>query len=165
MTSRRFSSDEIAYVRHSPTGPPFAHKRRRHTSVQKAGIAYERKVQGLLAQVYGDLYVPSPWFTYRLRGPRTRRASWCQPDGLLFEPGRQRITCIEVKLRHTPDAWHQLFEQYIPLLRFAFTAWKVAGCEVVRWYDPAISCPQRAFLCKRPEDVNLNAFGVHICRA
>ena len=87
---------------------------------------------------------------------------WCQPDGLLFEPEKNRVIVTEFKLRHCSEAWFQLFELYCPVVRFMFPGWRVAGLEVCRWFDPATPVPAIVRKRENPLDVIDGDFNVHI---
>lgn len=132
------------------------------TTAQKRGKQYERKALVALEEVYAHELVPHPWFYYQDRFDHPR---WCQPDALLIRPYQGKITIIEIKLRHTADAYHQLFELYLPIVKWTFgPQWKYSCCEVVRWYDAAEKVPEPARLCNEPDLANPGVFGVYICR-
>lgn len=149
---------EFAYLTHDDPGFP---KRRRRTPAQQRGVLYEKRVHGVLEGRFRHEYLPSPWFYYK--DVWARRAYWCQPDGLLLLPRQGKIIICEVKLRHTREAYYQLFELYLPVVKHAFgPAWGYSCCEIVRWYDPAEPCPEPPVMAKSPDIVNPGAFGVHI---
>lgn len=127
----------VSAARHIPQPPPFLHGRDRKTGAQLAGLAYEAKVQEHLLRSYGDSYIVSPWFEYRLLGEG--KARWCQADGLLLDLDRGKIVVVEVKLKHTRRAEDQLFTLYIPVLTRMFPPhlWDLCALEVVRYFDPS----------------------------
>ena len=130
------------------------------TPREKAGIAYEKKVHRRLYDLYGLDYIPSQWFTY-FDGESIKH---CQPDGLLLFPQEQLMVIVEVKYSHTPDAFWQLEHLYVPVLR-AFmrdSGWRIATCEVVKWFDPAVAFPVRPTLRESLVDVRVGEFAVHI---
>ena len=145
------------------TAPHFQSNGRAYTASQKRGMAYEKKVQAAFLEKYDHLYLPSPWFHYEEEG--SGRKHYCQPDGLLFNPSRQRIVIVEIKLQHTRMAYQQLFNLYRPVVEHVFSPWNIGCCEITRWYDPAEPVPVPARLCRQPDDVNLGVFGVHILKA
>lgn len=149
---------EFAYLTHDT--PAFA-RNGRYTPGQMRGIRYERKIVEYLERKHSYRFIPHPWFYYKDR--HEDRARWCQPDGLLFS-ARGRLTICEIKLRHTRDAYYQLFELYLPIVKHVFPGWKHAVVEIVRWFDSAEPTPEKAFLCKEPELVDPGAFGVTICK-
>lgn len=141
--------------------PPPALKRKRYTGRRLAGVQYEKKVQAHLCDLYPDRYIPSPWLKFFAEG----KWRWCQPDGLLLDIKRGRITIVEVKYQHTADAWWQVRHLYEPVLRAIFPAelWHFDACEIVKWYDPEITFPERVVLAQEV-DMKHPAFKVHIWR-
>ena len=135
--------------------------RKRFTGRRLEGVRYERKAQTYLLWLYGEYYVDSPWLRFYADG--TWR--WCQPDGLHFDVKRGIITIVEMKYQHTPDAWWQVKRLYQPVLEAIFprTMWQYRACEVVQWYDPDVSFPERVVLA---QDVTMDCpgFKVHIYR-
>lgn len=87
---------------------------------------------------------------------------FCQTDGLLFTPEEKKVLILEFKLKHTADAYFQIEEKYLPVLRRLFPKWIIATCEVVKWYDQCTAFPTEVKLRKRPEDTLPGEFGVHI---
>lgn len=69
---------------------------------------------------------------------------------------------MEYKLRHCSEAWFQLFDLYIPVLRVLFPGWSFAGIEVCKWFDPATSVPQQPRFRENPMDAVTGEFNVHI---
>jgi hypothetical protein len=92
--------------------------------------------------------------------------NYAQPDGLLFDVRKGLLTIIEIKYSHTPDAYFQLLDKYLPLMQSWLdkSIWNFAVCEVVWWYDKAISYPCEVRLCKTIDIARPGEFGVHICR-
>lgn len=117
-----------------------------YTGARRQGVLYERKVQEHLSELYGDDYMPGPWFKFYAAG--SLEARLCQPDGLIIQPQKGRITLVEIKYQHTPLAWWQLKKLYHPVLRKICpeTLWKVDFCEIVKFYDPLISFPEPVVL-------------------
>ena len=143
------------------TSPPFA-RRPRPTGRRAQGIRYERRAHAYLTERFGQRYVPSPWFSFSPLGDGggTR---WCQPDGLLFDIQKGRVTVLEIKYQHTADAWWQLTRLYLPVLRAALgNEWELLRCEVVKWYDPATLFPEAPVMTHRIENLGATEFGVHI---
>lgn len=132
------------------------------------GLRYERKVHDFFAKQLGPFYVPSMWFSYRrLSSPRV--VNYAQPDALLLDFRSGVCTIIEVKYNHTPDAYFQLYDKYLPLLDKFFHAkekglWTFALCEVVYWYDKFVDFPCRVVLRDDVRKVRPGEFGVHIWR-
>lgn len=137
--------------------PPFINNQQVYRGRRALGKSYERRVHEHLGNVYPG-YVAGQWFKF-FDGQRQR---WCQTDGLLFDPDIGAVCIIEVKYQHTADAWWQLNELYLPVVRNAFPGWLITTCEVVKWFDPAVVCPQKPRLCRTPEVASPGEFGVYI---
>jgi hypothetical protein len=93
------------------------------------------------------------------------RIRYCQPDGLLVLPARNILLIVEVKYSHTADAYWQLENLYVPVLRCFLgpaNPWQIATCEVVKWFDPSTAFPTRLAMCEDLTQVRVNAFNVHI---
>jgi hypothetical protein len=151
----------VETVQHSQTPPPFIRETKRKGR-RGQGIRYEKKGQEHLSELYGDFYVPSPWFYFYELGVNKPR--WCQPDGLLFQPYLGRITIVEFKLQHTADAWWQLRWLYLPVVSKAFSGdlWDFSLCEVTKWYDPATLFPEKPRLREEITMTEPGEIGVHI---
>jgi hypothetical protein len=132
------------------------------TGKRREGVLYEDKVQAHFTSLFGKAYIPSPWFTFW--SAAETKARFCQPDGLLFDPLGKTIWIVEAKLKHTSDAWWQLRYLYTPVIAAIFSPqiWEIRVCEVVRWYDPAVTFPERVALVPQILAVQPNEFGVHI---
>jgi len=143
--------------------PAFASRPRRKIGRKWQGLKYEASGHTHLAEAFLG-YTPGPWIQFT-DGPTGERRL-CQPDGLLVEPKRGRITVIEFKYRHSELAYWQLFHLYIPVVQALFPArlWAYAGVEVCSRYDCAVVCPERPFLRKNILDAAPLAFNVHIWR-
>lgn len=144
VTQARFSDSPPPFLRHPP-------RRGR----KRQGLIYQARAGAWLLDRFKPHFRFSPWVVFN--GDR-----WCQPDGLLILPERDRIVVTEIKLRHCSEAWFQLFELYIPVVRVLFPNWEVVGCEVVKWYDPADVVPQAPKLRANPADAINGEFNVHI---
>ena len=139
---------------------PFLRNKVRVRGAKAEGIRYERKAQAYLEELFGEYYLPSPWIAYYEDGLER----YCQPDGLIFNFLEGRITIIEIKLKHTADAYVQIKSKYAPRIREMFPShlWKLSACEVVRWYDPHTYFPEDAVLTKDIGRLTPEVFGVHI---
>lgn len=135
ITWAEFAYNPPAYVERATA--------QRTRGARGAGNRYERQVQAHLALTLGEGYVPSRWFVFRSRGSDNVR--FVQPDGLFFDFERGVITCFEIKLKHTERAWWQLRQLYVPVLQHIFgtAQWRYAAVEIVCWYDPHVSFPER----------------------
>lgn len=143
------------------TEPQFI-KLHRVTGARAAGMRYERKVQRYLFDIYPHHYIASPWITFE----KTKGAKriWCQPDGLLIDIRFGLITVVEIKLRHTSDAWWQTRQLYLPVVQrlFGTLMWEYNILEIVRWYDADTLFPERYKLCPEIGVLAIDKFGVHI---
>lgn len=150
----------VRNARFSPTAPPFLRRPPRRGR-KRQGILYQQRAGDMLAARYGDMLVPEPWIRFDDDHAAGR---WCQPDFLLFDVARGRITIIEAKYQHCSEAYYQLFELYEPVVRHLFPAhlWEVACVELVKWYDPSTAVPSPPLLREYVHDVKLNTFCVHI---
>lgn len=121
-------------------------------------MKYESRVHEHLRSLYGQAYIPSPWFVYR--DAHETRVRYCQPDGLLFDQRLSRLVIVEVKLRHTERAWWQLRHKYGPVLRAIYPWMDIAYCEVVQWFDVQIPFPEEVELrpavrMSRPDSIQV----------
>ena len=109
---------------------------------------------------YGLSFIPGPWFEYENEGS----SGYCQTDGILLNESRRIILIVEVKYKHTPEAYWQLENLYLPVARVFFreSSWQLATVEVVKWFDPSTSCPKRPILQDDLEQVRPGQFAVHI---
>ncbi len=135
------------------------------TGKRREGCRYEDSVQEHLSGLFGECYLASPWFIFW--SAQEDRSRVCQPDGLLFDPMQKIIWICEIKLKHTTDAWWQLRHLYAPVVSAVFSpqVWDIRVCEIVRWYDSAISFPEKVALAPQVIAVQSNDFGVHIWKA
>lgn len=144
--------------------PPFiaeAKRKERLQGARAAGARFERRGHQYLLRTLPLSYVPAPWFRF-LRAGQSFEA-WCQPDGLILDIRRRRLTVVEFKLKHTPTAWWQVRLLYEPVVRAVFGHnWSYAALAVVRWYDPHVGFPEELDKTKYPDEVSPGAFGMHI---
>lgn len=105
-------------------------------------------------------YCPGVWVEFYADG----KHRWAQFDGLLFLDNPGRVVVIEVKYQHTPDAFFQLENCYLPLVRHLFrrSNREICSCEVVKWYDCATRFPRPVVLREHLSDVRAGEFAVHI---
>ena len=129
----------------------------------REGLRYEKKVHEEFTRRYPSLYVPSLWLEYE--NAKDSYLHRCQPDGLLFNFPLSRIIVIEVKLKHTAQAYYQLRNLYLPVLSLIFppSLWELVPCEVVKWFDPSTTFPSPTRLCREPLYASRGKnFNVHI---
>ena len=153
-------ADKVLSARFSPIPPPFL-RRPPRTGRKRQGILYEERVHQWLDDEFAGSFVPGPWIVF---DDSKRRVRWCQPDGLLFDVRRGRVTVIEAKHSHCAQAWFQLFQLYIPVVCLLFPppSWSVVGIEIVRWFDPHTATPVAAIKRANVLDALEGQFCVHI---
>jgi hypothetical protein len=145
--------------------PSFALARRARGK-KGLGLKYEHKAQGFLETLFEGSYIPSPWFRYRVAAAPARW-NWAQPDGIALNPNEGIVYVMEIKLKHTPEAFFQLLDKYIPILTCwlgTSPGWRFAPIEVCYWYDPKIAFPTRVVLQEDPRKARPHQFSVNICR-
>lgn len=155
----------VRWTQLSTEGPIFVTeaRKRQGSAAQQAGMRYEAHAHGYLSELYcpergNKLYAPAMWIHYIAE----LTAGWAQPDGLLLDFDRMMITIIEIKLRHTSDAWWALRRLYEPLIRHLFgTKWSYSVCEVCRWFNRG-DWPEPPTMCAEPAGLIVNGFGIHI---
>ena len=154
---------EVTWSGLLPRPPQFAQSTRLpRNQARKNGVKYERTAHEYLDQAFAGVYLPSPWFAFRVRGEGLPR--YCQPDGLIFDWKRHTIIVVEIKYRHTGDAHGQVHDLYLPVLRHAFRncGFSFRCCEMVRWYDPATPFPGPIAMVSDISLTPANKFGVFI---
>ena len=129
--------------------------------VQRQGILYERRVHDYLTARYGRMYIRSPWL--RFRGFRARQWRDCQPDGIIYDLQALHVSIVEVKLRHTAQAWWQLRKLYEPVIAGLFGPdVQTAVCEVTKSFDPHTQFPEPIRLVPEPHRPGDTQFGIHV---
>lgn len=106
-----------------------------HTTARKRGLSYEEQALTLLSQRYPTIWIHPVIKFYDDSGLRM-----AIPDALLIDPEYNTVVLFEVKIRHTLDAYWQLWKLYKPLLE-ALRYGKVYCVEVVKSYDPSCVWP------------------------
>jgi len=134
---KRHLRSELLYARPSPfTHLP--HFRPRKPG-PKAGLAYEAKILQAISSSYKSSFLSHLCFTF----DEGKGKKCAIPDGLLFSHDWKECCIIEVKIRHTADAYHQLNDFYVPIVHRAFgSALRVFGLEICRYYDPLVKLPR-----------------------
>lgn len=124
----------------SAFGQPIARPRQQ---AKKAGISFEKKVCAQLSLTYPERFISQICFKFvdsSIWNPG--RSQTCYVDGLLFSADWKSVTLIEIKLRHSADAFHQLWNFYRPIVQKAWPCLQVNCLEICRWYDPAVKLPK-----------------------
>lgn len=115
--------------------PPFAQQDdKRETAAQANGRRYEEKaLLYLTAWAKGNGYTPhcKPWVQYFDDGGKLR---YCEIDFLAIGDTTDNILLVEVKLRHTRDAFKQL-ARYYRLLRSLHPSYHISPIELCRYFD------------------------------
>ena len=114
------------------TPPAFVVPRRSKNPARASGVRYEKKVHSYLSETYPEEYVIAPWVRFHSRGGT--KALYCQPDALL----------LEIKIKHTADAWWQVRRLYLPVVQHIFGLdWAYIAVEITKWFDPHTKFPER----------------------
>lgn len=121
--------------------PRWTKRKHRLTGAQKAGLAYEKKVHRSLGYEYGGSYRKKVWIEAVIDG----QERGIEIDGLLVTD--QRITIIEIKLRHTIRAWWQLRQLYQPVIAAAFPDHTIQVCEMYQHWDASVMIPEEIQHC------------------
>lgn len=117
------------------------------------GLRYEAQVLRLLEDRF-PLAVSHLGFRYVSDG----RSYTCWPDAIVFNERLKIINVVEVKWRHTVDAWVHFKELYLPVIKKAFPSCSVHAIEVCKAYDPNVRLPGQPKIMtdlKQLEDVLL----------
>lgn len=128
----------VSNVRFGDTLPPSGGR----TVSQRLGLAYEQRVQDVLAAIYAERFFCNVPILYEDRAGLHR----CIPDGVL-RLDETTILIVEIKLTHTERAWWQLERLYTPVIRaMVGPSARILRCEICRSYDPAVVFPSPAGL-------------------
>src|SRR5262249_27594517 len=122
----------------------------------KLGLRFERKVLKSLQHEFGSRYGSHIYFSFTSLSESGRFAV---PDALLLSPCRTTLLVAEIKLRHTGDAFHQLHNFYLPIVRKALPLLRIAPLEIVHYYDPRVLLPKQKALVAHPTE----AFSLREC--
>lgn len=124
--------------------------RERLTGARAQGVRYERKALGKIETLVAGRedwrLLLAPWIEFVDNSGRR----WCQPDAVLFNTQANSGLVVEIKYRHTADAWFQLWKLYTPILEHLFPALKWHCCEWVKWFDAATTFPGPLCLTDNP---------------
>ena len=145
--------------------PSFVRDGRKAGGRKAVGLRYESRVLDDYRARFPH-FCASPWFRYTLRH-LPNRINYCQPDGIFVDPSSGLVTIVEIKYAHTADAYFQLVDKYIPIVKKFFgggSDWRYAVCEVVHWFDAAVAFPTAVRLLDDPLAARPGFFGVHIAR-
>ncbi len=110
------------------------------TPAQKAGLAYEAKVlAGPLFDLDACTFHPALKF-------ESRQGLWeyCIPDAMALNDRGDIVTIIEIKSRHTQDAWKQLHNLYLPVVRVLWPRKHINLLEICKDYSPGVVLPGKS---------------------
>ncbi len=122
----------------------------------RLGLKFEALVCKELGKKFGRRFAPACPISFQEthRGTAYARPSCAIPDGLLLSGDSRSLCIIEIKLRHSQDAWAQLNRFYLPLLR------KIVGdslilrtLEICKYYDPGVLLPGGKELLLKTDEV------------
>ena len=109
----------------------------------KMGLRFEGKVLASLSKKYLHTFQTGvPISFQRKHGAFYSRPETAIPDGMLISIPLKTLLVVEIKLRHSVDAWSQLNRFYLPLLRGVFgDSLVLRTLEICRFYDPGVKLP------------------------
>ena len=115
----------------------YVNRYRRPTRGAKGnGIRFEKRVVETLEKTHSNFF-SGPAFSFKtIYNPRVV----CIPDGLFFL--KEEIVVVEIKLRHTVDAWYQLTQLYAPVVGMVFPNRRLRLLEICSSYDPVERFPE-----------------------
>jgi len=162
MYFRRPTVDIAAnLVKVEPCNEPAFAKAKRTKGPKRAGLIYQTAASEHLLSLFPSNSTFGQWFRYRLKD--APRDYYCQIDAHLVDYDKKKIVVIEIKLRHCVDAYYQLFELYLPILRKYYGEEFTYSCvELVSSFDKNAVMPQTPRLCKNIADSHPKDFSVHI---
>ena len=92
---------------------------------------------------YSDICIVGPWVQF-LSERQPKVWSFCQPDALIVDLRQGKITIVEIKLKHTSDAWWQIHALYAPVVKHMFGKdWDYCSVEIAKWFDAQTKFPER----------------------
>lgn len=143
--------------------PSFAKTNRSLSKSIGQGLKYELDGHHMLLDTYGCEYVPGPWFRYTTTDAPDRQ-NYVQPDGLIIRMELGLVTIVEFKWSHTPDAYYQLFDKYLPVVEKFFGAdlFEFRLLEICKFYSSQVKVPGRSSLRKDIGTLQPNEMGIHI---
>lgn len=124
---------------------------KQETAAQANGRRYEEKALPFLnnwAKVNGYAPKLKPWIQYFDAAGRLR---WCQPDFLAIGESTDNIIIVEVKHRHTRDAFRQL-HHYRGIIAELHPNYHISCLEMCRYFD-ILEYPVELFPAVRPHEL------------
>jgi hypothetical protein len=142
---------EVRWAKILPYKPKFI-LNRKVSGAQKKGLSYEKKALAMLERKIQEKpngaelqLLKGPWIEFEDASGRR----WCQPDAIILG-NLFHAVIVEIKYKHTPSAWYQLWELYLPVLKCIFEEYNFACLELVSWHDPLVKFPEDYKLTDSP---------------
>jgi len=110
------------------------------SAAQNDGLRFEEKVSRDFTSTYDYFLSQVPF-----RFTTAYGTSKCILDGMLFKHHlleEHEVVLIEMKRRHTADAWFQLRRLYFPVVQKAFPRKSLRLLEVCKHYEPGVKLPE-----------------------
>ncbi len=127
-----------------------------------AGIRYENKARANLG-IELENCTFNPAFRFKPEGGPSELAI---PDALAFSSKGDILTIVEIKVTHTNQAYRQLNNLYLPIIRAAFPQITCINLlEMCKNYDPTVRLPGHIRIVERLDDFIQNpsdGFGIYI---
>lgn len=154
---------EISFAELS-NNPGFYDRKKRGMQGAKAnGLRYERRVHTYFLDRYPEHYTPAPWLKFYRR--REANPRFCEPDGLLVDLALGLIFVCEIKYSHTPLAWWQVNDLYIPVLRKILGEdWRYGGIEICHHASPTVQDPVSPTFIEDLREARVDQWNLHLLR-
>lgn len=130
------------------------------SAAQNDGLRFEKKVSARLNAEYPFFLQQVPFrFTADFLSEK------CILDGMIFRAEGMEdheLLLVEIKRRHTADAWFQLRYLYHPVVQIAFPGKRVRLLEICKQFEATVTLPEpyRLHLSVRAFLESGDAFGV-----
>jgi hypothetical protein len=139
----------------APAGPS-----RGRSAAQNAGLRFEAKVSEALTRKYEGFLQQVPFKFVGDHSPEK-----CILDGILFHHPKmvnRELILVEMKKRHTADAWFQLRYLYHPVVQRVFQNYNLRLLEICKEFELGVVLPEPYQLHRSVEDfiINGSSFGV-----
>jgi hypothetical protein len=131
--SKRTSSGLTAAFRSSDVRFP---QQPRLSYAKKLGIKYQRQVEIMLRASLKSIEF-QPHFRF---SRKNRPMESCFPDAIIDEG--TRVTIVEIKYRHTYDAYAQLTNLYLPIIKHVYDGAEIRRLEICKNYDTSVQLPE-----------------------
>lgn len=121
-------------------GFPPSGAQRGKSAAQNEGLRFEEKVSQELTLRY-EYFLPQVPFRFTTSYGTEK----CILDGMLFKHRSletHEIVLVEMKKRHTADAWFQLRQLYFPVVQKAFPRSSLRLLEICKQYEPGVRLPE-----------------------